>query len=77
MMIFADTCGSMNLMNASTATMSHSRLSEAATPWAGSLKIDTYEVVLGRDTQGWSLLRLVLAAGLTVLALGIIVMLLP
>lgn len=66
----------MNPMNASTATLSHPGLSEA-TPWAGSPAMDVYQEMLGHEARGWSLLRLVVAAGLTVLALGIIVSLLP
>ncbi len=78
MMSFTDTCGSMNPMNAHTATMSHPSLGEAATSWAGSPTMDAYQEMIAREAQGgWSLLRLVLAAGLTVLALGIIVSLLP
>ncbi len=45
--------------------------------WATQSAADAYQQMFGREAKDWSLLRLVLAAGLTVIALGVIVAVYP
>jgi hypothetical protein len=49
----------------------------ATNGWASPSAADAYQQMFGQEPRDWSLLRLVLAAGLTVMALGIIVAVYP
>lgn len=45
--------------------------------WAAQPAGDAYQQMFGEEPRDWSLLRLVLAASLTVMALGIVVTVYP
>ncbi len=48
-----------------------------AQAWAQPQTADAHQQMFGQEAKDWSLLRLVLAAGLTVLALGVIAAVYP
>ncbi len=45
--------------------------------WASQPARDAYQQMFGQEAKDWSLLRLVLAASLTVMALGVIAAVYP
>jgi hypothetical protein len=49
----------------------------ATSAWAVQPARDAYQQMFGQEARDWSLLRLVLAASLTVMALGIVVTVYP
>jgi hypothetical protein len=49
----------------------------ATNAWAVQPAGDAYQQMFGNEARDWSLLRLVLAASLTVMALGIVVAVYP
>ena len=58
-----------------TTSLASPQISTAT--WATQPARDAYEQMFGQEPRDWSLLRLVLAASLTVMALGIVVTVYP
>jgi hypothetical protein len=64
-------------MRSMEQTTSHASQSLATEGWAVQPAGDAYQQMFGNEARDWSLLRLVLAASLTVMALGIVVTVYP
>ena len=71
---------SVAIVDATMRSMKHTT-SLASQPltnaWAVQPAGDAYQQMFGHEARDWSLLRLVLAASLTVMALGVVVAMYP
>jgi hypothetical protein len=74
MMSAATTACTIHVMEHMTTFASPPLATQA---WASKPALDAYQQMFGQEARDWSLLRLVLAASLTVMALGVIAAVYP
>jgi hypothetical protein len=74
MMSVAMAARTMRSMEQTTSFASQPLITNA---WAVQPAGDAYQQMFGHEARDWSLLRLVLAASLTVMALGVVVAMYP